>query len=379
MELRYALYERTHSGYCWTWRAAGLLDALLDDFRYRVAVPNDSNAINAENLRGGICKFDRIVDSLVEEHVVLYRFFDGGTDAGRPNRVVMLTAWTTPRQVTEMPGRYGVAAVFRNAVFEYVSSNARTVGIDQPPFCDSLTAEEECSRGGPRRMPSAALMEFIDEGLPDKDSTCYLTIADNEYSLQRKPSAACERREKERQSHEQQRLAAERERDKEKAASRNTDGMEWERQVADGNGSIGSVRRRETKGAGLLAKGIILLTALSLCTLIAAGAMRYGNRLGWGGVTLSAEAKRVLSIFQGLSPDEQRRVLAQLEELCEQRQRQDGPQVAPTNRGAVSHSQRPAVSPSTQNTPSGSGPDATGFSDGDPSVAPGGSSKQLGR
>jgi hypothetical protein len=322
MQLRYALYERTQAGYGWTWRAESLSDALLDDFRYRIAVPDDSNSIRPEQLRGGICRFDGVMDGAVQEHVVLYRFFDGGSDAGRPNRVVMLTAWIMPDQVVKLPSRYGVTAILRNQVFEYVSNNARAVGITPPPFCPTLSASEEIPASATRRMPASALMEFMDSGLVDPDNNYYVTIRDNEYSLQRKPSASFGRKEKERQAYENQRLAAERARVEQEATSRKAVAKEQERerQVAARAGSLGGTSSSDGEGRGFVMKIGITATALMLCAVIGLGFMRSGDWWGWGKKTLSAEAEAVLRQFKDLQPDEQRTVLGQLSDWVEQRQ-----------------------------------------------------------
>jgi hypothetical protein len=368
MNLRYALYERTQSGYCWTWRAPGLPDALLDDFRYRITVPTDSNSIDAEQLRGGICTFDRVVGAVVEEHVVLYRFFDGGSDAGRPNRVVMLTAWTTPKQVAGMPGRYGVVALLRSRVFEYVSINARTVGINHPPFCDSLAADEECPKGGTGRMPAAALMEFIDQGLVDKDNNWHLGIRGDEHSLQRRPSADFERKEKERRSREQQRLAVESARDEPGAPDTQTAGMHWEHQGAARQGRIGSTTRR---GAGGLMKSFTVVAGGLLCAVVTLAVMRSK----WGAPAISPEAAEVLRLFKELPPDEQRLVARDIQAWCDQhQQRFEAPQ-GDTSRGLTPYTQQPSSIPPVQNTRRGTGPDAAVVPARDGSNAQGGFTK----
>ena len=328
MQVQYALYERNASGYCWTWRATGLPESLLNDFRYRVVLPNDSNLIATENLRGGICKFDRIVDSRVEEHVVFYRFFDGGTDAGRPNRVVMLTAWTSPEQVSQMRRLYSVASILRNTVFEYVAVNSRTVGIQPPPFCVALTTDEESPADVSRRVPSAALVEFC-ECLADKDSNCELRILDDQYAFQKKPSAACERR-----------VVAE-------DASKNENRDDGADVGSHGFGTNGPDHRAEGKGAkrlgrqtsgqrGGMGKMVALFSAVTLSALAVGWAAQYGKWSGWGETALSASGEEVLRRFRELPANEQRSVLTRLEQFCEEQQLPEKQQIGPDYGGPAS-------------------------------------------
>lgn len=335
MQLRYALYERTPSGYCWTWRAAGLSDVMLDDFLYRIAIPNDSNSIASDNLRGGICKFGRRVGAGVEQHVVLYRFFDGGNDAGRPNRVVMLTAWTTPIQVTGFQERYELSSIFRNDVFEYVSGNARAGGIAPPPFCESLATDEEVRAGGTKRVPSAVLMEFLDEGIPDEGADCHLTLRDNDYAWHKKPSAVCERRQNEGLTDLRQN-----ELEKEVRAGDNVGGLAV---------TVGKVHPRyKTKAIGAIKASSVVLAVLSLCVLLAAGAVQYGSHYWWGRGTLSKEAVEVVRMFRGLSLGEQRTVLGQLHEQVEKRQLREGYQGGTSYPATSPYTQQPTKSPPVQ-------------------------------
>lgn len=188
MQLQYALYERTPGGYRWTWRAVALGDTLLNEFLFRIDLPTDSNAIRADQLRGGICKFVRRVDDTGQQHVVLYRFFDGGSDAGRPHRVVMLTAWTTPGEIAYALTRCNVTTFLRGQVFEYVAGRSQKVGIEQPAFLDSLVTEEDCDSNRPLGTPLASVTDFVYQGCPDEENDYYLVINDSEAVLSRKRS-----------------------------------------------------------------------------------------------------------------------------------------------------------------------------------------------
>lgn len=372
MQLRYALYERTQAGYGWTWRAVGLSDALLDDFRYRITVPDDSNSIRPEQLRGGLCKFDRSMGDDMQEHVVLYRFFDGGTDEGRPNRVVMLTAWTTPDQIAESPNRYGLAGLLRNRVFEYVSNNARAVGIAPPPFGESLAADAEFSDSSARRVPSVTLMGFIDNEIKDTDNVYYVTIRDDEYSVQRKPSLAFERKEQERQAHEKRLLAAERLRVERELASREAAAANQERHVAAGAGNLrGGITSDFTEGDFLMKVGIAA-TVLMLCVVVGVVVLQSSRWLGWGQKRLSVEAEAVLTQFKGLEPDEQRTVLTQLTDWCQQHQRPKGRQLAPGNPGVNANPGPPSLVAPKQAAPRQVTPNAGQAPPGSPSEDQGG-------
>jgi len=330
MRLQYALYERAERGYCWTWRSSELSEGLLDDFRYRIELPSDANAIRPDELRGGICKFARIVNSMLQEHVVLYRFFDGGSDAGRPNRVVMLSAWASPSQIASMSMPYAIASVLQNKMFDYVSGHSREVNIAEPAFVSSLTAEEEWAVTGISRMPPIAMAKFIDEALGDADNDYVLTIRDDKQALQKKPSVVFERK---------QRMSKVSLPPKTSPSSAETAGVGVSKPMFVGD----SVERKPVWFPGI-AKGVV--PAVAVFAVLAAawlavkgqGILQGGSTLQGGSATLSPPAEQLVSTFKKLARDEQERVLRELERVYGQRQSQGmtlGP--SPYSGGATKH------------------------------------------
>ena len=163
MILRYALYERKPpQGYQWTWRAGDLNDSLLDDFVYRISIPNNASQISPDELRGGIIKFSQTNGPRVDVHLVFYRFYDGGSDEGR-SRVTILAAWAEPDQIPAYSTEKGLLKIFCNQMFEHISKNARTIGIE-PPY--RLIVKENLAETN--ADPSAALAEFLG-GLNEED------------------------------------------------------------------------------------------------------------------------------------------------------------------------------------------------------------------
>ena len=189
MRIRYALYERTPNGYQWTWRAEELKDSLLDDFYFRIRMLDDASSIGPEHLCGGILKFAQMNGSKLDEHVVLYRFYNGGSDGGGRSRVTMLAAWTTTDQFPAPSGANGVLGLFRNRTFDLVSDKARTIGIEQPY---SLFSNEPFP--SPVAKSSVALTEFL-HGLTDDDHDYLLMIKNDDHELQKTRSAAFKYRE----------------------------------------------------------------------------------------------------------------------------------------------------------------------------------------
>jgi len=235
-------------------------------------------------------------------------------------------------------------------VFEYVSNNARAVGIAPPPFCESLTADAEFSVDGARRVPAALLMEFIDTRLHDVEHNYYVTIKDDEYSLQRKPSLAFERKEKERQAYEQQALAAERLRVERELASREAAAAKLKTQVDAGASSSIGRKTSEVTGGDLLMKLGISTVALMLCAVIGAGLLQKAGVFGWGPKKLSAEAEAVLQMFGQLAPEEQVIVVRQLEKMCIQQQPIELKSV-PRDRADVGPIRQRGVPPPVQSAP----------------------------
>jgi hypothetical protein len=186
MFLQYALYERTRNGYQWNWHAADLKESLLDDFLYRIQIPDDANTIRPIDLRGGILKFSQAYGSKVDEHVVLYRFFNGGSDEKGRSRTTMLTAWTSPTKfpAPPIPEANGVLKFFQNPMFKNVAEKAWTIGIEQPY---SLIGDEPLPPIS--ETPSPALAEFLN-GLNDENHDYSLTIQNDNHLVQRTPSAA---------------------------------------------------------------------------------------------------------------------------------------------------------------------------------------------
>lgn len=324
MQLQYALYERAERGYCWTWRSTDLSESLLDDFRYRIDLPSDANSILPDHLRGGICKFARIVAGMVQEHVVLYRFFDGGSDAGRPNRLVMLSAWATPRQIAAMPMPYAIVAVLRNKMFDYVSGHSREVHIAEPPFWNSLTAEDEWDSTRIHGMPSAALSTLIDEALEDADNDYILAIKDDVHSLQKKPSVVFDRK----------RRAPATLPPPEALPS----GLETvESGVIEPSLAAGGAVRQPHWFQGI-AKGVISVVAVLALLPVAWMAIKGGGILQGGSVKLSPQAEQVVGAFKKLTPDEQERVLRELERVYGQRKSEvTAPALSPFVGGATQH------------------------------------------
>ena len=199
MLLRYALYERKPPhGYQWTWRYEDLKDTLLDDFVYRIRMPDNANTIQPTHLRGGIEKFSQVQGSKLDVHLVFYRFYDGGNDEGR-SRVTMLTAWAKADQFPALLTAYGVLELFRNQMFENILKKAWAIGIEQPY---SLTSNEQFPATGV--APSAGLAEFLC-GLTDQSNDYSLTIHDDNQKVQKKPSAAFKKLEENRLKEEEQR------------------------------------------------------------------------------------------------------------------------------------------------------------------------------
>lgn len=189
MHIQYALYERIpKAGFQWTWRADGLTNSLLGDFQYRIKMPTDADTIFPDHLRGGILKFAHGHGSMVDEHVVLYRFYNGGSDEGR-SRVTMLTAWIAIDQLSAPSEANGLVELFHNSTFKHVSNRARTVGIERPY---SLIGNEPLPTA--INPASAELAEFL-RGIADQDFDYSLTIDNDTHVVQKTPSVAFTRRE----------------------------------------------------------------------------------------------------------------------------------------------------------------------------------------
>jgi hypothetical protein len=182
LQLRYSLYERTTTGYQWTWRAVDLKDTLLDDFRYRIHMPDDAKDILPSHLFGGVLKFSQVKEASAEEHIVFYRFFNGGSDGGR-SRVTMLAAWTTKEALNSITITHDILAVFRNDTFVALSEKSKTIGIEQPY---SLISNEPIPTAAGLR--STSLEEFLN-GLNDENHDYLLTIRNDKHQLTKTPSA----------------------------------------------------------------------------------------------------------------------------------------------------------------------------------------------
>lgn len=190
LQLRYALYERTTTGYQWTWRAGDLKDALLDDFKYRIQMPDDAKDILPSHLVGGLLKFSQVKGASAEDHIVFFRFFNGGSDEGR-SRVTMLAAWTTKSSLDSLTSTNGILDVLRNATFEDVSQKAKAIGIEQPY---SLIANESISTTAGE---SSISFERFLQGIHDEDNDYLLTIRNEQHQLIKTPSALVKFRESE--------------------------------------------------------------------------------------------------------------------------------------------------------------------------------------
>jgi|688.fasta_scaffold185277_2 hypothetical protein len=183
MIIRYSLYERTRTGYQWTWHADELKDTLLDDFRYRIHFPDSGKDILSDHLVGGALKFSHVQAGAAQEHVVLFRFFDGGSDEGR-GRVTMLTAWTTVDQFPSVSAEHGILEILKNRTFEEISKKSRKIGIEQPY---SLFSNEPFP--GKSNDASLAVREFVC-GFNDHENDYLLTINNEVHCLKKIQSEA---------------------------------------------------------------------------------------------------------------------------------------------------------------------------------------------
>jgi len=331
MRLQYALYERAEAGYRWTWRAPELSDALLDDFVYRIELPTDANSIRPDDFRGGICKFGRPVGTGLQEHAIFYRFFDGGSDAGRPNRVVMLAAWTTPAAISAVPNPYGIMAIFRNKMFEYVSEHSRTVGIPAPHFWDSLTAGDELPPPQSQSIPPAVFVDLI-EGLADEDNDSYLRIMDNEFTLMKKPSVAFGHKKKERAAAEEQRKAAESLLEREVTLKHKAEQVQRTPLTASRQRDMGGDPTPFTFSGitGMPKITIPVAVALLAAILVAFTVLPVGKLLFPGAKGLSREADEVKRLFERLSSEEQAELLTLFKDLVRRQQHQSRQPSPPT-------------------------------------------------
>jgi hypothetical protein len=177
MQIHYALYERLTGGYGWSWHSNELPKPLRNDFFHRITLPNDSNTIELDDLRGGIYRFDK--------WTILYRFFNGGKDeGGRPNRIVMLTAWISTQDLVDR--NVDLLQIFHNKTFQWVQEHSKTVGIDRP-----FALNETIHLLEPPiaiTVDDAVYNDFL-YNLADKDNDYNLLINNKRLTLEKKTSA----------------------------------------------------------------------------------------------------------------------------------------------------------------------------------------------
>lgn len=342
LQLHYALYERMPNGYQWTWRAEDLKDSLLDDFRYRIRMPDDANTVGTEHLHGGILKFAQVHGSKVDEHVVLYRFYNAGSDEGR-SRVTMLTAWARTDQVPVSPAADGILEFFRTPMFEDVSDQARTIGIEQPLF---LIRDEPLPAAGD--APSAALAEFL-RGLTDEDHDYSLTIQNDNHAVQKTPSAAFKFREaeavKRKREDEQRRADQIKQETQRQADKKKREDEEAEKQKHERN-RVEKEKREQARKNRIrhILKSTMILIGVVLSVFVGVVLLVHGPWSGsWNSPRLSPAAQQVVDHFMKLSPDDQRQVLPVLLSLEKGQTR--GPLPMPGESNSLKRSPPTGLSP----------------------------------
>jgi hypothetical protein len=150
------------------------------------------------DIRGGIYRFD--------QWTILYRFFDGGKDnGGRPNRNVMLTAWIPTQDLVNR--NIDLLPIFHNKTFHWVQEHSKTIGIDRP-----FALSETIRSLEPLGEINATYKDFF-FNLTDKDNDYNLFINNEQFTLEKKPSAFFEEKkrkkeEEERHKKEEEELAA---------------------------------------------------------------------------------------------------------------------------------------------------------------------------
>ena len=115
---------------------------------------------------------------------------------------------------------------------------------------------------------------------------------------------------------------------------------------------------------------------LMLCVVVGVWVLQSPRWLGWGQKRLSVEAEAVLTQFKGLEPDEQRTVLTQLTDWCQQHQRPEGRQLAPGNPGVNLNPGKPSLVAPKQAPPRQVTPNAGQTPPGSPSADQGGVPQQ---
>jgi len=327
-QLYYALYERTSNGYQWTWHANNLNDSLLDDFRYRIQMPDDASSIRPEDLWGGILKFAHVQGSKLDEHVVLYRFFNGGSDEGR-SRVTMLAAWTTKDQFPAPSAATGVLGLLRNRTFEDVSHKAWRIGIERPY---SLISNEPL----PANVDacSVALRELLC-GLTDEDHDYSLTIQNDNHVLTKTLSAALEHREAEaakRNMEAEERKAEQEKREAEEAKFRADEMRREAEQAAIFAKSPQQQRVRLEKKKRLQRRKITMPTIRRFLAILVGCVVLVMATFFWQAYSLwnspevfSPAAQEVVDRFGKLTRDDQTRVFNELERIMNERKQIPSP------------------------------------------------------
>ena len=310
LQLRYALFERMPNGYQWTWYAEGLKKSLLYDFFYRIQMPDDASTNLPEHIQGGILKFAHVHESKVDEHVVLYRFYNGGRDErGRP-RVTMLTAWATTDQLPAPQAANGILELFRSPMFKSILDKAKTIGIERPY---SLIVDEPL----PATLvsPSVPLADFL-RGSADENHHYSFTIQKDNLVLEKKSSAAFKYREaeaanrkREDEQHNKDQMKREAEEKKRLADERKRKADEQKREQA----RLAKEKRRQGRKGWM----ILIVTLIAIPSSIVIVYVKWDG--SWNPPVLSPAAQNVVDRFKKLPLQDQQHVLVKLQSIVDER------------------------------------------------------------
>ena len=126
MHIYYALYDPSVStdGNYWSWSAPEV-QSLRNRFYGDVAVkhlPPNPNDLQSNDIWGGLVR--------LSDWTVIYRYFNGGWDRqGRPGRYILMTAWVPASEAQ----RVDLLPILTNETFLHVDENAADIPIP-PPF-----------------------------------------------------------------------------------------------------------------------------------------------------------------------------------------------------------------------------------------------------
>ncbi|MBX3452826.1 MAG: hypothetical protein KF777_25035 [Planctomycetaceae bacterium] len=261
MHIQYALYERMpKGGFQWTWHAEGLRNSLLGDFQYRIQMPTDPDRIHPDQLCGGILKFAHGQAAKIDEHVVVYRFYNGGSDEGR-SLMTMLTAWIPVDQLSTSSEAQGILALFDCPIFKYVSEKARTVGIERP-----YSLIENVPLPAATEPASAELAEFLD-GLSDEDYDYSLTIHNGTHAVQKTPSVVFKLREAEAPTRQAENERHQTHKMRHAETAVRSSGLQNRRPTRPRNAECREERKHQHKWLPILGLVGIVATSASFCWL----------------------------------------------------------------------------------------------------------------